>query len=198
MTADVSTCCRAFGAAECFVRHHTFKELKVMAKIESVQELFEHGLRYVYDCEQKLVKKGLPGMIEAAFDTELRRALERHLQETRMQVGRLERVFTACGLKADAEDNDVLDEMTKAAEKMIKAIEAPEVRDAAVIVSGNQVEHYEMATYGSLIAFAEQLGFSEAVTLLRETLQEEKAADAKLTQIAETSVNARANQRRAA
>jgi ferritin-like metal-binding protein YciE len=176
----------------------TAEELKIMAKIESVQDLFEHGLRYVYDCEQKLVKKGLPGMIEAAFDTELRRALERHLQETRMQVGRLERVFTACGLNADAEDNDVLDEMTKAAEKMIKAIEAPEVHDAAVIVSGNQVEHYEMATYGSLIAFAQQLGFNQAVPLLRETLEEEKAADAKLTQIAETSVNPRATRRRAA
>ena len=169
-----------------------------MAKVESIQDLFERGLRHLYDCEQKLVKKGLPSMIEAAGSSELRSALEQHLQETRNHIRRLERVFTACGFKANSEDNDVLDEMTKEGEKMIKAIDALEVRDAALIVSGNQIEHYEIATYGSLIAFAQQLGFSEAVALLQETLQEEKAADAKLTQIAETSVNPRATERRVA
>src|SRR5438874_3710675 len=169
-----------------------------MAKVESIQDLFERGLRHLYDCEQKLVKKGLPSMIEAAGSSELRRVLEQHLQETRNHIRRLERVFTACGFKANSEDNDVIDEMTKEGEKMIKAIDALEVRDAALIVSGNQIEHYEIATYGSLIAFAQQLGFSEAVALLQETLQEEKAADAKLTQIAETSVNSRATERRVA
>ena len=75
-------------------------------------------------------------MIEAAGSSELRRALEQHLQETRNHIRRLERVFTACGFKANSEDNDVLDEMTKEGEKMIKAIDASEVRDAALIVSG--------------------------------------------------------------
>src|SRR5436305_10467534 len=127
-------------------------------------------MRRLYDCEQKRVKKGLPSMIEAAGSSELRSALERHLQETRNHVRRLERVFTACGFKADSEDNDVLDEMTKEGEKMIKAIDASEVRDAALIVSGNQIEHYEIATFGSLIDFAQQLGFIDAFSLLQSQL----------------------------
>jgi len=163
-------------------------------KIESVNELFERELCYVYDCEQKLVKEGLPDMIENASSTELRTALEQHLQETRNQVTRLEQVFSIVGRDVKAEDNDILDEITKHAKKMAKAIDSAPLRDAALIVSGNQVEHYEMAVYGSLVAFAQQLGFSDAARLLQQTLDEEKAADAKLTQIAEQSVNPRAVQ----
>src|SRR5205823_15001403 len=127
-----------------------------MAKVESIQDLFERGLRHLYDCEEKLVKEGLPSMIEAAGSRELRRVLEQHLQETRNHIRRLERVFTACGFKANSEENDVLDEMTKEGEEMIKAIDGLEVRDAAVVVSGNQIEHSEIANYGSLLDFAHQ------------------------------------------
>lgn len=167
-------------------------------KIESLQDLFEVGLRYAYDCEQKLVKKGLPSMIEASSSPELRSALEQHLEETRNQVTRLERVFSTIGAEADTEDNDVLDEMTSAAKDLIEDIDAPLLRDAAIIVSGNEVEHYEIALYGSLVAFAQQLGFRDAAGLLQQTLDEEKAADAKLTQIGETKVNPRAAEERRA
>jgi ferritin-like metal-binding protein YciE len=168
-------------------------------KVENLRELFELGLCYAYDCEQKLVKKGLPKMIESSSTPELRAALDQHLQETRTHISRLERVFANIGAEAKTKDNDILDEMTDAAEDMISAIDASPLRDAALIVSGNQVEHYEMATYGSLVAFAQQLGFREAATLLEQTLNEEKAADAKLTQIGETRVNPSAVQiRRAA
>jgi ferritin-like metal-binding protein YciE len=163
-------------------------------KIESMRDLFEIGLQYAYDCEQKLVKKGIPGMIKGASTPELKTALEQHLEETRTHVTRLEQVFSSAGLEADTEDNDIVDEMISAAEDMISDIDASPLRDAALIVSGNVVEHYEMAVYGSLIAFAQQLGLRDAVGLLQQTLEEEKAADAKLTAIGEKSVNPRAAQ----
>ncbi|MBV9183278.1 MAG: ferritin-like domain-containing protein [Acidobacteria bacterium] len=163
-------------------------------KIESLQDLFEIELRYVYDCEQKLVKKGLPTMIEAASSPELRSALEQHLEETRNQVARLERVFSTLGADAKTEGNDILDELNSCVKDMISDIDASPLRDAALIVGGNKVEHYEMAAYGSLVAFAQQLGFEDAVQLLEQTLEEEKAADAKLTQIGETVINPRAGQ----
>jgi len=168
-------------------------------KIKSFQDLFESGLRYAYDCEQKLVKEGIPSMIEASSSTELRNALEEHLQQTRTHVTRLERVFALCGAEAKTEDNDIVDEIIDAADDMVSATEdGSPLRDAALIVGGNQVEHYEMAAYGSLVNFAQQLGLSEAADLLRQTLEEEKAADAKLTQIGETVVNPRATQERRA
>ena len=160
--------------------------------IESLRDLFEIGLRYAYDCEQQLVKKGLPGMIKGASSPELKTALEQHLEETRTHVTRLEKVFSDLGVKADTEDNDVVEEMIGAADGMIDEIDESPLRDAALIVAGNQVEHYEMAVYGSLLAFAEQLDLGDIVTTLQTTLQEEKAADAKLTQIGESAVNPRA------
>jgi ferritin-like metal-binding protein YciE len=168
-------------------------------KIKSFPGLFETGLRYIYDCEQKLVKKGIPSMIEASSSAELRTALEQHLEETRTHVTRLDRVFKLIGAEAKTEDNDVIDEMTDAAKDMVSATEdGTPLRDAALIVSGNQVEHYEMAAYGSLVSFARQLAIPEAVGLLEQTLNEEKAADAKLTRIGETMVNPQAAQERRA
>lgn len=168
-------------------------------KIESMNELFEIGLRKAYDCEEKLVDEGIPSMIDNASSPELRSALEQHLQETRNQVTRLEQVFSIVGREAKTEDNDILDEITSTAKKIAGSIDSAPLRDAALIVSGNQVEHYEMAVYGSLVAFAQQLGYTDAARLLQQTLDEEKAADAKLTQIGEQSVNRRATDvRRAA
>jgi len=161
-------------------------------KVQNFRGLFEVGLRYAYDCEQKLVKKGLPTMIEAASSQELKSALQQHLEETRTHVTRLERVFSIIGAEPKTEDNDVLGEMTSEAKDMADAIDEPALRDAALIVSGNQVEHYEMATYGSLVAFAQQLGIRDAVSLLEQTLNEEKNADAKLSKIGESTVNPKA------
>jgi ferritin-like metal-binding protein YciE len=159
--------------------------------VKSLQELFELELRYAYDCEQKLVKKGLPSMIEAANSSELRSALQTHLQETQTHVTRLERVFSAIGSNPDTKGNSILDEMTKAAKDSVSNIEDSSLRDTALIVNGNYVEHYEIAMYGTLVAFARQLGIQEAASLLEQTLNEEKAADAKLTEIGRT-INSRA------
>lgn len=167
-------------------------------KIENLRDLFEVELRYIYDCEQKLVKKGLPNMIEASTSPELRNALQQHLEETRNQVRRLERVFSTIGAQAETEGNDIIDEMTSAAKDMIDDIDESSLRDASIIVSGNKVEHYEMAVYGSLVAFAQQLGFPDAASLLEQTLNEEKAADAKLTELGERAVNPQAERQRPA
>jgi ferritin-like metal-binding protein YciE len=163
-------------------------------QINNLRDLFEKELRYIYDCEQKLVKKGLPTMIENSTSPELRNALEQHLQETRRHVERLERVFSVVGADAKADGNDVFDEMADAVEDTVGKIESAPLRDAALIMDGNKVEHYEMAVYGSLVSFAQQLGFQDAAQVLQQTLEEEKAADAKLTQIGESVVNRRATQ----
>jgi len=163
-------------------------------KIKNLRELFEIELYYAYDCEQNLVKKGLPAMIEAATAPDLKTALEMHLEETRGHIRRLEQVFTEAGLTPDTKGNDVLDKMMSAAKDSKSHIEASALRDAALIINGNEVEHYEMALYGSLVALAKEMGLQGAVRLLESTLNEEKLADAKLTEIAETTVNPRAAQ----
>src|SRR5579862_452688 len=132
-------------------------------KIKDLQSLFETGLRYAYDSEQKLAEKGIPSMIEAASSPELRNAFEQHLQETRNHVVRLERVFGIIGAEPKTEDNDIIDEITDAAENMVDATEdGSPLRDVVLILSGNQVEHNEMASYGTLLAFAKQLGLNDA------------------------------------
>lgn len=161
-------------------------------KVKTLRELFEIELCYAYDCEQKLVKKGLPEMIENASSQQLRSALQQHLEETRTHVSRLDRVFSAAGLQPNTRGNDVFDKLASAVKDSISHIENSPLRDAALIVNGNLVEHYEIATYGSLVSFARNVGLQEAASLLEQTLNEEKAADAKLTQIAETVMNAQA------
>lgn len=164
----------------------------MIGKVKSLRELFGIGLCYAYDCEQKLVKKGLPTMIENASSPELRSALEQHLEETRGHVMRLEQVFAALGTSPDTKDNEILDKMMSAAKDSVSNIDDSPLRDSAMVVNGNAVEHYEIAMYGSLAAFAKHLGLRDAVGPLEQTLKEEKAADAKLTQIGESMLNAKA------
>jgi ferritin-like metal-binding protein YciE len=164
----------------------------MFGKVKSLRELFEIELWYANDCEQKLVDMGLPTMIENASSPELRTALENHLEETRNHVRRLEQVFGAIGTEPKTKDNDILDEMMSAAKDSISNINDSPLRDAALIVNGNLVEHYEIATYGSLAAFARNLGLENVVGLLQATLAEEKNADAKLTQLGESLMNRKA------
>lgn len=167
-------------------------------KIRTLRDLFDIKLRYAYDCEQKLVKKGLPTMIELASSSELRNALEQHLEQTREHVTRLEKVFAFAGTEVGTKGNDVFDKMAGAA-KDNEHVDSPSLRDAALISSGSEVEHYEIALYGSLTAWAQQLGLQDAANLLRQTLQQEKDADAKLTALGESSINREAaRERRAA
>jgi ferritin-like metal-binding protein YciE len=131
-------------------------------------------------------------MIENATSRELRSALEEHLQQTRTHVTRLQRVFSSIGMEPDTKTNEIFDKMASAVKDSKSNIDPSPLRDAALIVNGNLVEHYEIATYGSLASFARSLGLQDAVTLLQETLNEEKKADAKLTQLGEQIMNPQA------
>lgn len=164
----------------------------MLGKVKSLRELFGIELCYAYDCERKLVEKGLPEMIENANSRELRSALEQHLQETRAQITRLERVFNGIGMAPDTKTNDIFDKMASAVKDTKSNIEDPALRDAALIANGNFVEHYEIAMYGTLASFARNLGLQDAAMLLQQTLNEEKQADAKLTQIGEQVMNPQA------
>ena len=169
----------------------------MFGKVKTLRELFGIELSYAYDCEKKLVEKGLPSMIESANSRELRSALQEHLLETQSQVVRLERVFSSINMQPDSKTNAIFDEMAGAAKDSISNIDESALRDAALIINGNIVEHYEIALYGSLSALARTLGLQEAASLLEETLGEEKNADAKLTHIAETVMNAQAKRQSA-
>lgn len=164
----------------------------MFGNVKTLRELFEIELRYAYDTEKKLVDKGIPSMIESASSPELRSALQTHLSETQNHVTRLERVFGAIGVEPDTKTNDILDKITAAAKDSTSNIEESSLRDAALIANGNAVEHYEIALYGTLVSFAKALGLQNAVAPLQETLEEEKKADAKLTQLAESVTNMRA------
>ena len=164
----------------------------MLGKVKSLRELFGIELSYAYDCEKKLVEKGLPEMIENATSRELRSALEEHLEQTRTHVTRLQRVFSSIGMEPDTKTNEIFEKMASAVKDSKSNIDPSPLRDAALIVNGNLVEHYEIATYGSLASFARSLGLQDAVTLLQETLNEEKKADAKLTQLGEQIMNPQA------
>jgi ferritin-like metal-binding protein YciE len=155
-------------------------------KIENMHDLFVAQIEDLYDAEQRLVK-ALPKMAEASSGP-LRQAIESHLQETRGQVQRLERIFTLIGVKAKGETCDGMKGLISEGEHAISNTEQSPLRDAAIIAAANRVEHYEIAAYGSARAFAENLGLKEPVQLLQQTLGEEKRADQKLTSLA-TSVN---------
>jgi ferritin-like metal-binding protein YciE len=166
-------------------------------KIQSVHDLFLNGLQYVYDAEKQLTQ-AIPELAQAACTPQLREAFEQHLQETKEHVGRLEEIFKRVGAPPQTKPNAVLEQMRQEARQMTQNIDQSELRDAALIVAGNQVEHYEMAAYGSLRTFAQLLGHDDIVGILQRTLDEEKKADAKLTELGESQVNIQALHKSAA
>ena len=162
-------------------------------KFETLQDLYLDELRDLYDAERQLVK-ALPKMAEAAKSIQLRTAFESHLRETEGHVQRLEQIFTQMNEKPSGQSCDAMKGLIKEGDKMASNVDESPLRDAGLIGAANRVEHYEMAGYGTVRTFAEILGFNEAARLLEQTLQEEKEADRKLTQIAEQMVNDRALQ----
>jgi ferritin-like metal-binding protein YciE len=153
-----------------------------------LRELFLDELKDIYWAEKALVK-ALPKMAKKATSSELVAAIEDHLAVTETHVERLEQVFDTLGEKAAAKKCEAMDGLITEAEDLMKEIEDGVVRDAAIISAAQKVEHYEIASYGTLVAFANTLGESEAAELLEETLDEEKEADQLLTEIAMSSIN---------
>lgn len=160
-------------------------------KIADLNELFLHELKDVYDAEHQLLK-ALPKMAKAATAPELKKAFENHLLETEQHVARLESVFEACGETPDRETCAGMKGLVAEGEKLMKEDIEPDALDAALIGAAQRVEHYEMAAYGTLISWAGTAGVEGAAELLEATLDEEKAADRKLTTIAESTVNVEA------
>jgi len=156
--------------------------------IESMNDLFVHELQDIYYAEQQIVD-ALPQMISKATSQQLRTALESHLGETRNHVRRLEQVFQMQGVTPKGVDCPAIDGIIKEAKQVAGDTADKNVLDAAIIASAQAVEHYEMSKYGTLIAWARQLRRSDCAQILQQTLAEEKAADEKLTSIAEGQVN---------
>jgi len=159
--------------------------------IKNMNDLFVHTLRDIYYAE-KQITKALPEMISKSSDPQLKQGFQTHLRETENHVKRLEHVFQLIGEKAQGVDCPAIDGIIEEADDVAGEVEQKSVMDAALIAAAQAVEHYEMTRYGTLIAWANQLGRKECVTLLQQTLDEEKATDKKLTAMAESQVNRKA------
>ncbi|HEX8556408.1 MAG TPA: ferritin-like domain-containing protein [Sphingomonas sp.] len=160
--------------------------------IATLDDLFLHQLQDVYYAEHQITK-ALPKMIEKATDPELRMGFETHLRETEQQIARLDRAFESLGQTPKAVTCPAIDGIIKEANEIIGDVADKSVLDAALIASAQAVEHYEITRYGTLIAWAQQLGHTQAVALFEQTLAEEKATDEKLTTLATSKTNAKAD-----
>jgi ferritin-like metal-binding protein YciE len=158
---------------------------------ETLQDAFLDELKDSYDAEKQLTK-ALPKMAKAATSPELRSAFEAHLEETRGQIDRLEQVFHLLDEKPKGKHCDGIAGIIEEGSSVIGEDFDDSTMDACLIASGQRAEHYEMAAYGTLVAWAKALGHEDAANLLEQTLNEEKAADAKLTELAESGINQQA------
>jgi ferritin-like metal-binding protein YciE len=160
-----------------------------MASIDSLKELLVEQLKDIYDAEKRLTK-AIPKLAKKSTNDDLRAALEEHLQETEQQITRLEEAFEHLGEKAKAKPCAGMRGIIEEGEEHVgEDYDDDDLRDAVIIGSAQRVEHYEIAAYGTAIAHAKLLGQDEIVQLLVESMNEEKAADEKLTEIAEGVVN---------
>ena len=155
---------------------------------KGLNTLFEDMLADIYWAEKALTK-ALPKMMKNASSPELKEALQEHLAVTQEQVSRVEEVFAVIGKPAKAKKCAAMEGLIKEGEEIMQETEQGVVRDAGIIAAGQKIEHYEIASYGTLSAFARTLGETEAADLLDQTLEEEKEADDNLTQVAMTAVN---------
>lgn len=152
--------------------------------VNSIEKLFVDELKDIYSAETQITK-ALPKMIKAASSTALKSAFEHHLKETEEQIQRLEKVFEKLATSPKGKTCEGMKGVISEGEEMLKSAEEGPVRDMALISAAQKVEHYEMASYGTVRTYAEHLGKSQMVSALETTLNEEKAADKKLTDIAE-------------
>lgn len=155
--------------------------------LKTLEDLFKHTLRDVYYAEKQVLKT-LPKMAEKAESEDLRKAFEHHREETETQIKNLEKVFEQLGLKPRGVTCDAIDGILDEGTEIMEEAE-PEALDAGLAASAQAVEHYEIARYGTMISWAEQLGYKDAVPLLKANLAQEYAADDKLTKLAEKTLN---------
>lgn len=156
--------------------------------IQTFDDLFTHQLKDIYYAEQKITK-ALPDMIEKATNPQLKEGFETHLTETKGQIERLEQVFKLRGQSPEGTDCPAIDGIIEEADDISGDVGDKNVLDAALIAAAQAVEHYEITRYGTLVAWAQQLGDNESANLLKQTLGEEEATDKKLTEMAQQRVN---------
>jgi ferritin-like metal-binding protein YciE len=159
--------------------------------IKTMDDLFVHTLRDIYYAENQIVK-ALPDMIKKATDPSLKQGFETHLGETKNHVKRLEQVFKLQGVEAKGVDCPAIDGIIEEANDVVGEVDNKNVMDAALIAAAQAVEHYEMTRYGTLVAWAKQMGRADCASVLQQTLDEEKATDSKLTKLAEGQINRKA------
>lgn len=157
----------------------------------TAQDLAVYKLRAIYDAENQALK-AYPQIIAAVTSPELKQGLQQHVEQTQQQVQRLEQIFKQMGEKPGGESCVSMQGLIKEGQQLIKEGGAPEVLDAAIIGAAQAMEHHEIAAYGTARSLAQQLGLTQAAQLLEQTLEEEKQADARLTKLAEQSVNQKA------
>lgn len=165
--------------------------------LHTPEDLFLHELESIYDVEQQLTE-GLPKMAHASCSPQLRSAFEQHLSETKQHVARGLELFKRLGRQPGAKPNKVVKQMRDETDELIQNTEASPIRDAALLIAGRRMEHLEIASYGSLLALARLLGNEDEACILEQTLDEEKKAAAKLTEVGECCVNIQAIHRSAA
>jgi ferritin-like metal-binding protein YciE len=156
--------------------------------IKTFDELFAHSLKHLFYAENEIVE-ALPKMIDKAVNSDLKNGLQKHLHETQGQVKRLQQVFKLRGEEPQGVRCIAIDGLLKEGDAVMGEIDNETVMDAAIIAAAQAVEHYEIARYGALIAWATEMGRSDMARLLNETLEEEKTADAKLSALAEARIN---------
>ncbi len=159
-----------------------------MAGMKTLRDLFEDELRDVYDAEKQIVK-ALPKMIKASSNEELESALEAHLEETRGHVERLERVFESIDMRPRGKHCEGMAGILEEGKNLMEEDGDEAVLDAGFIAAAQRVEHYEITAYGTLMAWAKVLGLKDALSLLKANEEEEKAADEKLSALAESGLN---------
>jgi ferritin-like metal-binding protein YciE len=159
-----------------------------MAGVESLDELLQDELKDLYDAEKQLTK-ALPKLAKKASNEELKQAFEEHLRQTEQHIERLEQAFEHLDVPAKGKKCDGIRGIIQEGESQLREAEDDATRDALMIASAQKVEHYEIAAYGTVCTWANRLGRNEVASILEETLEEEKDADKKLTQIAESMVN---------
>lgn len=157
-------------------------------KLDSLRKLYIDELRDLYSAENQLLK-ALPKMAKAASAPELQQAFQKHLQETKGQVERLEKIFESLGKSAKGKTCKAMKGLVEEGAELLKEDAQPEIRDAGLIAAAQRVEHYEIAGYGTVRTYARLLKEREAARLLQETLDEEGQTDKKLTQLAESLIN---------
>lgn len=159
--------------------------------VKTLEDLFVHELSDTYSAEKQM-SKALPRLVRAAENPKLSAAFEAHLEETLGQIERIDQVVEQLGIKLKRIKCEAMEGLVEESKGVIEEIDKGAVRDAALIGGAQKVEHYEIASYGTLCAIAKQLGYADAVKLLQTTLAEEKATDQKLTLIAEGGGNQKA------